>query len=100
MTTNPLRIVKVDFERPQKFQCSQRVQWLCCTPRQFFFVLSSDFSLISPFLFLRNQALIGLVLMSVGSGGIMACDVSLGADQFRLPQQQAEIITGETKVSI
>ena len=47
-------------------------------------------------MFLRNQALIGLVLMSVGSGGIMACDVSLGADQFRLPQQQAEIITGET----
>ena len=34
--------------------------------------------------------------MSVGSGGIMACDVSLGADQFRLPQQQAEKITGET----
>ena len=27
--------------------------------------------------------------MSVGSGGITACDVSLGADQFRLPQQKA-----------
>ena len=37
------------------------------------------------------MALVGLFLMATGSGGIMACDVSLGGDQFQLPQQKSKM---------
>jgi dipeptide/tripeptide permease len=41
------------------------------------------------FISFRNLAIIGLLLLTIGSGGILACDVSLGADQFQLPEQKS-----------
>lgn len=44
---------------------------------------------LSPKIFL----MIGLILIAVGSGGIKPCVVAFGGDQFKLPQQAAQIAT-------
>ena len=41
----------------------------------------------------RVLALVGLAIIAIGSGGIVASDVALGGDQFHLPQQQAQMTT-------
>lgn len=41
-----------------------------------------------------NDALIaGLVLSTIGSGGIKTCATAFGADQFKLPEQTAQLAT-------
>ena len=37
--------------------------------------------------------IIGLVLISAGSGGIKPCVVAFGADQFKLPEQTTQLAT-------
>lgn len=39
----------------------------------------------------RWTAVVGLVLVSVGTGGIKPCVCAFGGDQFRLPEQQAQL---------
>ncbi|XP_050534146.1 peptide transporter family 1-like isoform X2 [Daktulosphaira vitifoliae] len=39
----------------------------------------------------RIIALIGLVLISIGTGGIKPCGCTLGGDQFKLPEQQEQL---------
>lgn len=46
------------------------------------------------FIFSPNAALIiGLVLVSIGAGGISPCISAFGADQFRMPEQSGLIAT-------
>lgn len=43
------------------------------------------------FIFSPNTALIiGLLLISIGAGGIKPCVSAFGADQFKMPQQEAD----------
>ena len=48
---------------------------------------------VSTFSFSRNLAMAGLLFVALGAGGIRACDVVIGGDQFVLPQQQTQMDT-------
>lgn len=39
----------------------------------------------------RLIAIVGLVLIAIGTGGIKPCVCSFGGDQFQLPEQQNEL---------
>ena len=45
------------------------------------------------YFFIRTLAIGGLIFVALGAGGIRACDVVIGADQFQLPQQQTQMDT-------
>lgn len=45
----------------------------------------------------RIIALLGLFLISVGTGGIKPCVFTFGGDQFRLPEQEKQLLHYTTK---
>jgi len=45
----------------------------------------------------RIVALLGLFLISVGTGGIKPCVFTFGGDQFRLPEQEKQLLHYTTK---
>jgi len=49
------------------------------------------------FLIFRIIALLGLFLISVGTGGIKPCVFTFGGDQFRLPEQEKQLLHYTTK---
>ena len=44
--------------------------------------------------FSREFSLIGLGLIALGTGGIKPCVASFGGDQFKLPEQEAQLKVG------
>lgn len=45
----------------------------------------------------RSIAILGLLLISIGTGGIKPCVLTFGDEQFRLPQQQEQLQRYVTK---
>ena len=41
----------------------------------------------------RPPSFIGIALIALGTGGIKPCVVALGADQFKVPEQAAQMAT-------
>lgn len=44
-------------------------------------------------MFKRCIAIIGLLLIAIGTGGIKPCTYTFGGDQFQLPEQQDQLAT-------
>lgn len=43
------------------------------------------------FIYYRSVAITGLILISLGTGGIKPCVYTFGGDQFQLPEQQDQL---------
>ena len=54
---------------------------------------NSKYKNVSNFSLSRNLAMASLLFVALGAGGIRACDVVIGGDQFVLPQQQTQMDT-------
>lgn len=65
--------LRVKFPRTHNFNCftTPRFHWITRTS--------------------RLVAIAGLILISIGTGGIKPCVFSFGGDQFQLPEQQVQL---------
>lgn len=58
------------------------------------------YTLTSIQIFRRLVALLGLLFISIGTGGIKPCVFAFGGDQFRLPQQEKHLLNFTTQFMI